>query len=154
MAAPKWLAKILNIGGKELLETAGGLYERISAGHLGKKEFGLELAKLEAQRAAIAAEQITSEIQAKERILVAELQQGDSYTKRARPSIVYVGLIGAIVDAIGTLDFTMSPEFWYVWGGVCGIYVIGRSAEKRGVNGTLGKVVGAITGGKSSLLND
>lgn len=35
---------------------------------------------------------INVEIEAKKAITVAELQQGDTYTKRARPTIVYAGL--------------------------------------------------------------
>lgn len=89
-------------------------------------------------------------------IMVAELQQGDNYTKRARPSIVYVGVavilfnyvlvpfIGQITHWI--LELGGSPKaatfadvaliqmpemFWYVWGGACGIYSLGRTLEKR-----------------------
>ena len=36
---------------------------------------------------------IRKNLEAKERIIVAELQQGDSYTKKARPTVVYFCLI-------------------------------------------------------------
>ena len=86
----------------------------------------------------------------KAQIMVAELNQDDRFTKRARPMIVYMGLlfmainhvffpcVSWAVQAINGADNIMLPiitlptEFWYVWGGVCGIYVLGRSAEKRG----------------------
>ena len=40
---------------------------------------------------------------------------------------------------------SLPAEFWWAWTGVCGIWVIGRSAEKRSVKG---KLIGMITGGK------
>jgi len=112
---------------------------------LGKKELHLEIEKMLHEREMALQAEVTQEIQSKERILVAELQQGDNYTKRARPTIVYVGLIGAIVDAINYIDFTMPSDFWYVWAGVCGVWIIGRSAEKVG---SRGRLTAAVTGGK------
>lgn len=91
------------------------------------------------------------ELEAKERILVAELQQSDGYTKRARPSIVYAGLVialgsatakflGSDVDVAGLVPV----EFWWAWGGVTGTWVVGRSMEKRGIsNGFSQKVTGS-----------
>ena len=92
------------------------------------------------------------EIQAKRDIIVAELQHGDGFTKRARPMVVYVGLgamvfnycfipffkfiIGIIAQLGGSTititpePFALPPEFWWAWGGVLSIYVVGRSAEK------------------------
>jgi hypothetical protein len=63
-------------------------------------------------------------MQSRERVLVAELQQGDSYTKRARPSVVYVGLgvavlqgvvtpwIEAVLRAFSDADFVMPGGFY------------------------------------------
>lgn len=144
-----WLKKLFTGGVGEAVEKIGGMVERVSAGHLGKKELKLEVEKMLHERDMTTMAQVTAEIGAKEKVMVAELQQGDSYTKRARPSIVYAGLLAAFIDAIGYIEFTMPTDFWYVWGGVCGIYAIGRSAEKRG-NGN--KLTRAITG--SRILGD
>jgi len=89
-------------------------------------------------------------------IIVAEMQQGDSYTKRARPTIVYAGLLFIFLmhvflpgyafffnKAVPTL--TLPEEFWWAWGGVCSVWVIGRSTEKRG---TKNRLVEMITGTK------
>ena len=96
-------------------------------------------------------------------VIIAEMQQSDNYTKRARPSIVYFGLlaIGLVhillpITAWIVLMVTDQPlsnmpdielpgQFWMTWGGVCSIWIVGRSAEKRGVTS---KVVSAITGGR------
>lgn len=92
--------------------------------------------------------------QARRDVIVAELNQGDNYTKRARPTIVYGGLVFiglvhvvfpmvAAFTNITTPDLALPPEFWWTWGGVTGVYSLGRSAEKRGVKN---KLVGAVTG--------
>lgn len=83
-------------------------------------------------------------------VMVAELAQGDNYTKRARPTIVYVGL--AFIGLVHVLmpmaawlsvlirekplpempALSLPSEFWWAWSGVCGVYAIGRSIEKIG----------------------
>ena len=93
-------------------------------------------------------------VEAKKSIIVSEMQQGDNFTKRARPTLVYAGLVFiALVHVIFPIAafFTGRPmpqlalpgEFWAAWGGVCSIWVIGRSAEKRGA---ANKLVNMITG--------
>ena len=78
--------------------------------------------------------------------LMEELKQGDKYTKRARPTVVYVGLIIAFLEMFGfRLMFLtwagvdksvieaanlMLNTFWLAWGGVVGGYALGRSYEK------------------------
>jgi hypothetical protein len=89
-------------------------------------------------------------------IITSEMAQGDDYTKRARPSIVYfgllfIGLIHVILPMVswitgkGVPDINLPAEFWYTWSGVCSVWCIGRTAEKFGKNG---KIVSAITGCK------
>lgn len=103
-------------------------------------------------------------VEAKTAVMVAEMQQNDKYTKRVRPTILYVGLasivmlhvvlpcIAWLAVLLGTQlpempQITLPNQFWGVWGGCAAIYIVGRSAEKRGVqNDTLGRIVGMITG--------
>lgn len=131
-------------------------------GEAQKAEAALEIQKLiEARDSTL--------INASKEIIVAELHQGDEFTKRARPMIVYVGLFavvfnyvfvpfinrivewvalirGAGFDAFSALSPIHLPtEFWYVWGGVCSVYMVGRTAEKRGARHA---IVGMITGNK------
>ena len=104
-----------------------------------------------------------SVIDSQKSIIMSEMSQGDLFTKRARPSIVYAGL--AAIGLVHVLlpmtawivlittgkplsdmpDIVLPGEFWATWGGVCSIWVIGRSAEKRGAGN---KILGMITGGK------
>jgi len=104
-------------------------------------------------------------LDAQKAIITAEMQQADNYTKRARPTIVYfglvaIGLVHVLLPVLAwlVLSLTGKPlsnmpaialpsEFWLTWGGVCGVWIIGRSAEK---NGAAGKVVDLITGSKTS----
>ncbi len=98
----------------------------------------------------------SSLIEAQKSIIVSEMQQGDNFTKRARPTLVYCGLLFIflvhVAFPIATIftektmpELTLPAEFWWAWSGVCGAWIIGRSAEKRGVTG---KLVSMITGGK------
>jgi hypothetical protein len=111
----------------------------------------------------------TSIISAKKEIIVAEMNQGDNFTKRARPAVVYMGLVFiALVHVLFPITIkcitifrltALSPaqlgelanltalslpsEFWLAWGSVVSIWSVGRSMEKRG---TANKVIQAITG--------
>ena len=95
-------------------------------------------------------------------VITAEMAEGDNFTKRARPSIVYfglaaIGLIHVVLPVLAWLVLTIKgkpielpqialPEqFWFTWGGVCSVWVLGRSAEKRGQSG---KMLSLITGGR------
>ena len=98
---------------------------------------------------------IRKELEAKEKILIAELQQGDPYTKRARPSVVYFGLLVIFYNycvvpsiqlwkGLPLVPFELPGGFWAGWSGIVATWSIGRSAEKRG---TRNKVTSFITGG-------
>ncbi len=96
-------------------------------------------------------------------IMVAELAQGDTFTKRARPMVVYMGLFFIFLVHVAlpilawiTLtvkgspltnmpNLTLPTDFWWAWGGICTTWVIGRTFEK---NGSSGGIVQAIMGGK------
>ena len=84
------------------------------------------------------------------------MQQGDSYTKRARPTIVYAGLAAIfLVHVIAPIlsaflsntvpSITLPEEFWYTWGGICGVWMVGRSAERIGLKS---RIVDIVTGNK------
>lgn len=98
-------------------------------------------------------------IASKKDVMVAEMAQGDTFTKRARPMIVYTGLAvivlnhvvlpwlawGAIfasklLDDVPEIDLpliVMPENFWYVWGGVCSVWIWGRTKEKIGANSNI-----------------
>lgn len=76
-------------------------------------------------------------------IIVAELQQDDKYTKRARPTVVYAGLLLLAINnmvlpwvayfvgkaTLPTVEFP--PEFWVGWSGIVATWAIGRTVEKK-----------------------
>lgn len=115
---------------------------------------GAEKAEAQLKMQEVLEKRETSLIESQKSIIVAEMQQGDSYTKRARPTLVYSGLvfiflvhvafpIAAFFTSKPMPNITLPTEFWWAWSGVCGIWVMGRSAEKRGV---AGKLTSLITG--------
>lgn len=130
-----------------------------------RREASIELEKILHGEREQLEESYRQELQSKERIIVAELQQSDNYTKRARPTILYTGVVLVLVEVIaryiawfsglsfptqgGHLITTFVPaEFWIAWGGISGTYVIGRSAEKRAKTAGIepGKITRIITG--------
>lgn len=115
-----------------------------------------EKAQAQVQLQAMLQEREASLVESQKSIIVSEMQQGDKFTKRARPCIVYAGLlfifwvhvlfpIAAFFTARSMPELMLPEEFWWAWSGVCGVWVIGRTAEKKGVTG---KLVNMITGGK------
>jgi hypothetical protein len=96
----------------------------------------------------------TALIEAQRSVIVSEMEQGDRFTKRARPMLVYAGLCFILMVHVlfpmvtwftkqTVPDLSLPEEFWWAWSGVCGIWVMGRSAEKMGKGS---KLVGMITG--------
>ena len=157
-----WLDKILGGGAEAILNGVKGIIGKFKMDPAEKKAFELEAEKLIHERFLSMQAQTTAELQAKERIIVAELQQGDNYTKRARPTIIYAGLfivfadwLAGVVAALGWPSIALPPipvEFWVTWGGVTGTYAIGRSAEKRGVENSFTRIVTG-NGKKTGLLS-
>ena len=159
-----WINKLLGSGAKEVLNGVDSLLGRFKASPQEKQEFRLEMERLLQERDREIEETLRAELGAKERVLVAELQQGDNYTKRARPTVVYAGLVFiffnyCIVPAVQTLasvnakSFDLPTEFWVAWGGIVATWSIGRTAERRGAQN---RAVSAITGNPptSKLLDE
>ena len=93
-------------------------------------------------------------VKATQEIIVSEMSQGDSYTKRARPTLVYSGLFFILlVHVVSPMvswftkqtlpTMTLPEEFWWAWGSVVGIWSLGRTFERKGIGG---KITEAITG--------
>lgn len=150
-----WISKLLGTGAKDVLNGVDDIIGRFKASPTEKQQFKLELERLLQMRDSEIEQTIRSELSAKEKVLVAELTQSDNYTKRARPTVVYAGLvfiflnyilvptIQSFIPDVAVKPFDLPTEFWVAWGGIVSTWVIGRSAEKRGVRN---KAVGLITG--------
>ena len=156
-----WFTKLFSAGASSLVESIGDVADRFITTDEERNAFKLQVEQLLQKRDSEIEQTIRAELSAKERVLVAELKQGDAYTKRARPTVVYAGLafiginyvliplIARAASAFGVEGFDTRPladlptEFWAAWGGICATWVVGRSAEKRG---SRNRAVEVITG--------
>jgi hypothetical protein len=158
-----WLSSIFSGGASGIIDGVGGLVDRFVTTSDEKNEFKLEVEKLVTARMAMANEQANIEMDAKSKILQAELNQSDNFTKRARPTVVYMGLVFIGLNyciipliqqfaGLTVAPFELPSEFWYGWSGIVATWSVGRSMEKRGVKNN---AVTAITGTQSvrSLLD-
>lgn len=84
-----------------------------------------------------------AETEVKSELIKAEIASGDPYTRRARPSVIYAGIILAVFEALGlrmlilpsseavlSASNEMMSLFFMAWAGVVGVYSVGRTAEK------------------------
>ena len=81
-----------------IMGAAKGLIGAFKLDPSEKKEFEIKLEALLQRRDSEIEQTMRQELQAKERILVAELTQGSTYTKAARPSVVYYGLFAIFAN--------------------------------------------------------
>jgi len=158
-----WFSDIFKGSIDGLVGSIGDTVDRFIESPDEKTAAKLKIQELVQARMSEIEETARTELQAKERIIVAEMNQGDNYTKRARPTVVYFGLVViafnyCIVPLITsfagegiTKTFDLPVEFWAAWGGIVATWSVGRSAEKRG---SMGRLTGLITGNKKSGLLD
>ena len=159
-----WFSKLFSGSVGSVVESVGSLADKFIQTDDEKAAFRIQVEQLLQQRDSEIEQTIRAELQAKERMMVAELHQDDTYTKRARPTVVYAGLgfiflnyvlfpLAALLTDVESKPLADLPaEFWMAWGGICSSWVIGRSMEKRGVRNP---VLSTITGTKppSKLLD-
>jgi len=136
------LSKLFSGGVGEILEKVGGIVDNLNLSGEEKQKFKLEMETLIQKRDSEIEKTLRVEIGAQERVMIAELEQDDKFTKRMRPTLGYSGMaiiflnhifIPMLGDILGrTLgNYPVPDVFWAVWGGALGIYVWGRSREKR-----------------------
>lgn len=159
-----WFTSLFTGGVSSVVDSIGNIADKFIESPDEKNAFKLQVQTLLQKAASDQEETARQTLQSKEKILVAELSQGDNYTKRARPTVVYAGLafiainyvvfpligriangLGAGVDASPLAD--LPPDFWYAWGGICSAWCVGRSLEKRGIQTPATR---AITGNAST----
>lgn len=167
--------------GGNVIDTIADTVDRFITNPDEKKEFLLEIKRIEAEqlqsqrkfitemeeltqkRESEIEETIRKELDAQKSVIIAELEQGDKYTKRARPTVVYVGLVFILLEIFGLRQVILSnlklddiqavidssneifKTFLMAWAGVVGVYAVGRSMEKRGMRTSW---TSAITGEK------
>ncbi|CAA0111624.1 Uncharacterised protein [BD1-7 clade bacterium] len=161
----KWLKDIFSGATGGFMKGIGDLVGKFVTTDKDKQAFMLAAEQLLQQRDAEIETTIRAELDAKTRIIEAEMAQGDNYTKRARPTVVYFGLVVIAINhvlvpnavqiinqvsqtAVSYNTVNLPTEFWIAWGGICSAWVIGRSAEKRGQRSS---VIQAVTGNKTHI---
>ena len=83
------LAQLLSGG---LIKGVASIVDQFHTSDEEKAELQLKAKAMVLQHIEQAEESLRIELQARERIMVAEMQSGDNFTKRARPTLVYAGL--------------------------------------------------------------
>lgn len=154
-----FLSKIFGGTAASVISSVGGIVDDLHLSEQEKADINFRLQQVMLERDAKLQESIQSELLAKSKIIEAELLQVDLYTKRARPTVVYFGLViiffnYVLVPAVNQMygrapvAFELPLEFWVAWGGIVSTWVIGRTAEKRGVEN---RAVSVVTGASSIM---
>ena len=131
-----FLGKIFGGGVGSVVKELGDVADKFITTSAEKEAARAKFEEILQRRDAEIEQTVRAELGAQKEIIVAELNQGDNYTKRARPTIIYVGLALAFLNytllpLLGKPGLGVPPDFWFVWGGVAGWYVHSRSADKR-----------------------
>ncbi|MGM0376329.1 MAG: holin family protein [Bacteroidota bacterium] len=147
-----------------VIDSVSDVIDKFSLSKEEKQEFKLEMQSRLMQMEKELEETYRAELESRADIIKAEMTQGDKFTKRARPAIIYSGLIfillvyvlipliayisGAPGDALPEIE--LPEEFWWAWGTVVSVYGAGRSAEKMGFSN---RATQMMTGSGANRMN-
>ena len=169
------LGKVASLFGGGVVSSVGGIIDSLHTSEAEKLAARNEAAGIIIKAMEQVDATYLAEVASKRDVMVAEMAQGDTYTKRARPTIIYGGLVFiglnyvlapilgrlvALLRSFGDLSpaqvaaltelsaplADLPPEFWAAWGGVSGLYVLSRGREKLGAEDT--GLLGGLFGGK------
>ena len=152
-----WLSALF--GGSDIVGGIAKIADDFNFSGEEKAELNLRMQAMIIERENKIQAAIMTELGAKERIIVAEMSQKDNFTKRARPTVVYAGLVFIAINhviapwashfaGIEVPLIEMPTEFWVAWGGIVETWSVGRSMEKMGgSNKIAGKnsIIGVLT---------
>lgn len=127
------LSDILTGGVSSLVDKAVDIFDDLHISKEEKAEISLKLREAAIKEQESMGRLIQARFDVVTKVIQAEMAQGDSYTKRARPSVVYFGLLmfGAqILAQFWNITINVPQDFVVAWTGVVGIWMVGRSAEK------------------------
>ncbi|NBC83075.1 MAG: hypothetical protein GVY19_06800 [Bacteroidetes bacterium] len=140
-------SKLFSGGISDVIDSVSGVVDKFTLSKEEKQEFKSEMQSRLMHIESELEKTYQKEIDARADIIKSEMAQGDKYTKRARPSIIYTGLafifiVHVIVPVVALIngnpiaegnEITLPQEFWWAWGTVVSVYGAGRSAEKMGI---------------------
>ena len=117
----------------DTLGTIKSVAEKFIGDPNAKKEFDLEMQRILQEKENQVEQTFRQRMTMTQEVISAEMAQGDNFTKRARPSVVYWGMalitVHHIVNMFSKIP-SLPDQFWIAWGGVVSVWVVGRSAEK------------------------
>ena len=159
-----FFSNLFSGGIAEVVNSVGGVIDKFTLSKEEKLQFKAEMQSRLMQIENELEKTYRTEIEARADIIKAEMSQGDKFTKRARPTIIYTGLLFVFIVYVllpviayisGTPEASMPQielpnEFWWAWGTVVSVYGAGRSAEKVGITN---KITELATGSGASKVD-
>lgn len=159
-----FLANITKEGVTGIVGAVGGIIDQFHTSDEEKNAMMLKVEDAVTKRLQVIEETIQARFKMVTSIIQSDNATGDKFTSRARPAVVYFGLVvialnhvilpwaayfaGPVVEGATPLpNITLPEEFWWAWTGVVGLWVVGRSAEKSGI---ANRAVSALTGSKKN----
>lgn len=161
-----WISKLLGGSLGNIVGEVGNVVDKFHLSGEEKQKFMLEMEALVQKRDSEIENTMRTELKAKQDILVAELIQGDNYTKRARPTVVYAGLgfivfnyclipmLGLVFNGVSFPALSLPPEFWYGWSGIVATWSVGRSMEKRGASNKVSRAITGVSATSKLIVDD
>lgn len=157
------LDKVFSGGISSIIDSVKGVADTFIQTKDEKAAYDLKVEEVITTRLTQMQESVRAQMNLTMEVIKAEMASGDKFTQRARPTVVYFGLLiiawnYAVLPMLTTVGadgaithFTpvvLPSDFWYAWGGIVSVWSAGRSAERIGVQG---KVTQAVTGNKHDL---
>lgn len=149
-----WLSNLFGTGLTGVMNGVKELADEFFTSDEERAEFELKAKALMQARLTELEKTARRELEAKQEVIVAELNTGDKFVRRARPSLVYFGCAIILVNytiapIAGTESLELPAEFWIAWGSVVGMWSVGRSAERIGLTNSFTRKVTGSKEGKS-----
>ena len=156
-----WLGDAVKGGADSIVGGVVSIFDDLHTSAEEKAAIAIKVEEVVVQRLRVIEESIQARYRMVMGIVESEMKSGDTYTKRARPTVVYFGLVviflnhvflpwGAYwfppVEGAEMPNIQLPEEFWWAWSGVVGLWIVGRSAEKSGL---ANKATQVITGSKA-----
>lgn len=174
--AAKWLSNLLGGGAVKMGQGIADIFDQFKLTDDEKLAGQLEMETLLQKRDSEIEGTIQKELDTAARVIEAEMNQDDNYTKRARPTVIYTGLLmfflnSVVLPKLAILAaFIADPKaqeiviaamqpveipsaFIVAWGSVVAIYSGGRTLEKRGARNAAAQAMTGNGKGIMAILN-
>ena len=150
------ISNIVTGGIKDIAEGAIKVIDQFVETPQEKQQAQNAIRRMQHEATLARSNEMTATINKRGEIVVAELNQGDNYTKRARPTLVYSGLLFIflgyfVAPLIIGKQLELPVEFWVTWGGVCSVWSIGRSAERVAPTSAVSKLLNTTEPYKNAI---